>query len=394
MDSVGFGIIIPVLPDLIMQISGEDIAAAARYGGWLMFVYAFMQFFFAPILGNLSDAYGRRPVLLLSMLVLGINYIIMGFADSLLLLFAGRIISGIGASTLSTCNAYIADVTPAEKRAQYFGLMGAAFGMGFIIGPVIGGLLGEFGPRTPFFAAAGLLFLGLIFGFLILPESLKNRDRRKFELIRANPFATFMQLRKFKVVFGLLGVVCILNLGHHVMPAIWSYYTIERFNWSTREIGYSLGFAGTMIVIVQGLLISIVIRKVGMRWTGVIGLTASIISFLGYATANASWMLYVAMIPGALGGLASPAMNGIASGQVGSTQQGELQGGMASIMSFTSILSPPIMTQTFALFSSQNAVIYFPGAPFLLASLLVVFALMLFIKTTANLTITDQTGET
>jgi len=390
MDSVGFGIIIPVLPDLIMQISGENLGAAAQYGGWLMFAYAFMQFFFAPILGNLSDAYGRRPVLLLSMLVLSVNYLIMGFADSLVLLFVGRIISGIGASTMSTCNAYIADVTPVEERAQYFGLMGAAFGMGFIIGPVIGGFLGEYGARTPFIAAACLLFLNLIFGFLILPESLNKEDRRKFEFIRANPFATFTQLSKFKVVFGILGVMFILNLGHHVLPAIWSYYTIEQFDWTSREIGYSLGFIGTLMVFVQGVLIRIVIPKIGMRWAGIIGLTAAIVAFAGYAGASASWMMYAAMIPGALGGLAGPAMNGIASGQIGPTQQGELQGGIASMMSLTAILSPPIMTQTFGLFSGANAVIYFPGAPFLLAGILTVLALMLFIRTTADLPIAEQ----
>ncbi|MCH7741718.1 MAG: TCR/Tet family MFS transporter [Proteobacteria bacterium] len=390
MDSVGFGIIIPVLPDLIMQISGENLAAAAGYGGWLMFAYAVMQFFFAPVLGNLSDAYGRRPVLLLSMLVLSVNYLIMGFADSLVLLFVGRLISGIGASTMSTCNAYIADVTPAEERAQYFGLMGAAFGMGFIIGPVIGGLLGEYGPRIPFIAAACLLFLNLIFGFLILPESLNKESRRKFKLVRANPFATFIQLSKFKVVFGILSVMFIVNLGHHVMPAIWSFYTIEQFDWSSREIGYSLGFVGFLMVFVQGFLIRIVIPKIGMRWAGIIGLTAAIISFAGYAGASASWMLYAAMIPGALGGLAGPAMNGIASTQIGPTQQGQLQGGMSSMMSLTSILSPPIMTQTFGYFSTANAVIYFPGAPFILAGILAVLALVLFIKTTTDLPVARQ----
>lgn len=355
-----------------------------------MFAYAVMQFFFAPVLGNLSDAYGRRPVLLLSMLVLSVNYLIMGFADSLVLLFVGRLISGIGASTMSTCNAYIADVTPAEERAQYFGLMGAAFGMGFIIGPVIGGLLGEYGPRIPFIAAACLLFLNLIFGFLILPESLNKESRRKFKLVRANPFTTFIQLSKFKVVFGILSVMFIVNLGHHVMPAIWSFYTIERFDWSSREIGYSLGFVGFLMVFVQGFLIRIVIPKIGMRWAGIIGLSAAIISFAGYAGASASWMLYAAMIPGALGGLAGPAMNGIASTQIGPTQQGQLQGGMSSMMSLTSILSPPIMTQTFGFFSTANAPIYFPGAPFILAGILAVLALVLFIKTTTDLPVARQ----
>jgi DHA1 family tetracycline resistance protein-like MFS transporter len=390
MDSVGFGIIMPVLPDLIMDVSGEDLAASAQYGGWLMFVYAVMQFFFAPVLGNLSDAYGRRPILLISMVVLAINYILMGFAQSLFFLIIGRLISGIGASTMSTCNAYIADVIPAEERAQYFGLMGAAFGMGFIIGPVIGGFLGEYGARVPFFATAALLSINLIFGLLILPESLKKENRRTFKPGRANPFTTFKELSKFKVVFGILGVMFIYNLGHHVLPAIWSYYTIEKFDWSPREIGYSLGFIGALMVLVQGFLIRIVIPKVGMRWAGIVGITMSVVAFCGYAGASAPWLMYVAMIPGALSGLAGPAMNAIASGQIGSTQQGELQGGLSSMMSLTSIISPPMMALVFGFYSGGGATIYFPGAPFLLAAVLSVFSLALFIKTTSNLVVATQ----
>lgn len=375
-----------------MDVTGEGLAASAQYGGWLMFVYAVMQFFFAPVLGNLSDAYGRRPVLLISMVVLAINYVLMGFAQSLILLLAGRLISGIGASTLSTCNAYIADVTQPEERAQYFGMMGAAFGMGFIIGPVIGGFLGEYGARVPFFATAALLSVNFVFGLLILPESLEKNNRRTFNPARANPFATFSELSKYKVVFAILGVMFIYNLGHHVLPAIWSYYTIEKFEWSPREIGYSLGFIGALMVLVQGFLIRIVIPKVGMRWAGMIGMTMSVFAFCGYAVANAPWMMYAAMIPGALSGLAGPAMNAIASGQIGSSQQGELQGGLSSMMSLTSIISPPMMTQVFGFYSGGGATIYFPGAPFLLAALLSVLSLVLFIKSTTNLVVTTQTA--
>jgi MFS transporter, DHA1 family, tetracycline resistance protein len=387
MDSVGFGIIMPVLPDLIMEVSGDDLAASARYGGWLMFVYAFMQFFFAPVLGNLSDAYGRRPILLFSMVVLAINYLLMGFADSLVLLLVGRIISGIGAATMSTCNAYIADITPVDERAQYFGLLGAAFGMGFIIGPVLGGFLGEIGPRVPFFFVTGLFCLNFLLGFLILPESLEVENRRKFEPARANPFSTFKQLSKFKIVFGIMVVMFIYNLGHHVLPSIWSYYTIEKFEWSPREIGYSLGFIGILMVFVQGFLVRKVVPRVGVRWAGIIGMSATIIAFMGYAGATSSAMMYVAMIPGALGALAGPALSSIASGQVGAAQQGELQGGLSSMMSLTSIVSPPIMTQTFALFSGTDHILYFPGAPFFLAAILTTFSLILFIRVTSNLTI-------
>ncbi len=382
MDSVGFGIILPVLPDLLIQITGEDLASSARYGGWLMFVYAFMQFFFAPVLGNLSDAVGRRPVLLLSMIVLGINYLLMGLATSLWMLLAGRIISGLGASTMSTCNAYIADVIPKERRPQYFGMLGAAFGMGFIIGPVVGGFLGEYGPRIPFMATAALFFLNCLFGYLILPESLEKENQRPFNFRQANPFSTFRQLSEFRIVLGIMIVLFLYNLGHHVLPSVWSYYAIEKFSWSPKEIGYSLGFIGILMVFVQGYLIQVAIPRIGTRWSAIIGMSATVLAFGGYAFAGTTGMMYAAMIPGALGALAGPALNGIASGQVSAARQGELQGGLASVMSLTSIISPPVMTQTFGYFSEPGGPLYFPGAPFLLAAFLTLCSLGLFAFTT------------
>ena len=384
MDSIGFGIIIPVLPDLIMQISGEDLSAAARYGGWLMFVFAAMQFFCAPIIGNLSDHLGRRPVLLASLFVVAVNYLIMGFAESLVVLFVGRVISGIGSSTRSTCNAYIADETPHDQRAQNFGLMGAAFGMGFIIGPVIGGLLGEFGPRMPFFAAAALSIANMIFGVFVLKESLAPEHRRTFSLARANPVGTLMQLRHAPIIIGIIGVMFLYNLGHFVLPATWSYFTIEKFNWTSREIGYSLGFIGICMALVQGLLIRWVLPVTGLRVAGIIGLVFMIMAHAGYAAATAPWMLYVAMVPGALGGLAGASMQGIASNRTGASQQGELQGGIESAMSLTAIVSPIMMTQTFGYFTSSAAPVYFPGAAFVVAGLLTACSLLLFIKVTAR----------
>jgi len=380
LDSIGFGIILPVLPSLIMDISGEGLSEAARYGGWLLFMYAVMQFLFAPLIGNLSDRLGRRPVLLFSMLVMGVNYLVMAMASTLALLFVGRMISGIGASTMSTCNAYIADTTPVEKRAQNFGLMGAAFGLGFVIGPVVGGLLGEYGPRVPFYAAAVLSIANMIFGFFILGESLTKENRRPFRIARANPVGTLLQLRHFSVVIGIILVMFLYQLGHHVLPSTWSFYTIERFDWTPREIGYSLGFIGVMMVLVQGFLIRWVLLRAGLRVAGIVGLSFTIIAFVGYAFASLPWMIYAAMIPGSLGVLAGPAMQGIASAQVDGTQQGELQGGLASSMSLTFILSPPVMTQLFAYFSGASAPIYFPGAPYLLAALLTAAGLALFIK--------------
>lgn len=387
MDSVGFGIILPVLPSLIMEVSGEGLSAAARYGGWLMFAFAVVQFLCSPFVGNLSDRFGRRPVLLASLFLMGVNYILMGVAGSLVLLFAGRIISGMSASTMSTCNAYIADTFPVEDRPQNFGLVGAAFGMGFVIGPVVGGFLGELGPRMPFYAAATLCFVNMAFGLLVLRESLQARNRRPFELRRANPIGTLTQLRHFPVVVGIIGVMFLWNFGHHALPSIWTYFTIAKFDWGPREIGYSLGFVGALMVVVQGLLIRWVMPRFGLRLTGIIGIGFMIVSFFGYAASTSAHMVYFFMIPGALGALAGPAMQGIATSQIGSTQQGELQGGIASVMSLCSIMSPPVMTQTFAWFTSSDAPLYFPGAPFALAGVLIVLALLLYLRTTATLDI-------
>jgi len=385
LDSIGFGIIMPVIPGLLMEVTGGDLSASARYGGLLMFCFAIAQFICAPIIGNLSDRFGRRPVLLFSLFVGGVNYLIMGFTASLALLFMGRVISGIGSATLSTCNAYIADVSPEDKRAQNFGLMGAAFGLGFVIGPVIGGFLGEYGSRMPFFAAGLLSFANMTFGYLVLKESLAPAHRRPFVLARANPLGTLMHLKAFPIVMGLIGVSFLYNIGHHVLPSTWSFFAIEKFDWSPREIGYSLGFIGICMVAVQGFLIRWVLPRTGLRLAGIIGMLFTIVAFSGYAAASASWMMYLAMVPGALGALAGPSMQGIAANQVGASQQGELQGGLSSVMSLTSIISPILMTQTFGYFTSAAAPIYFPGAAFALASLLTVASLLMFIRVTRDL---------
>ncbi len=385
LDSIGFGIILPVLPNLLMEITGEGLTANVLYSGWLMFVFAIAQFLCAPLVGNLSDRFGRRPILLVSLFVVGVNYLIMGFSQSLALLFAGRIISGIGSSTMSTCNAYIADSSPEEERAQNFGLMGAAFGMGFVFGPVIGGFLGEFGSRVPFFAAAFISFSNMLFGLLVLKESLSRENRRAFEPSRANPIGTLLQFRALPIVIGIIIVIFINNLGHHVLPSTWSFWAIERFDWSPREIGYSLGFVGIGMVLVQGFLIRWILPRTGMRWAGIIGMMFSITAYLGYTFASSTWMVYAALIPGAMAGLTGPAIQGIASIQAGSDQQGELQGGLVSTMSLASIISPPMMTHCFGYFSSASAPIYFPGAAFVLAAGLTATALLLFIRISSTL---------
>jgi MFS transporter, DHA1 family, tetracycline resistance protein len=384
MDSIGFGIILPVTPTLLMEVSAEGLSSSAVYGGWLMFSFAIMQFVSMPVLGNLSDAYGRKPVLLGSLLVLSINYLIMGLAQSLVLLFIGRLISGIGSATFSTCNAYIADTTSVEERAQYFGLMGAAFGLGFVIGPVLGGVLGEYGSRVPFFATAGLIFFNLIIGLVFLPESHTPNNRRPFEIRRANPFTALRQMSQFKIVFGIIGVLFLYNMGHHALPAVWTFWGIEKFDWTPREIGYSLGFIGILMVFSQGYLIRIVIPALGMRWAGVVGLSFTIIAFLGYAMSQTPTMAYMFMIAGALGGLAGPAMSGIASSQIGPDQQGELQGAIGSMGSLTNIISPLLMTMVFGFYTGSDAYFYFPGAPFILAAILTIMSLVLFFRITVG----------
>ena len=390
LDSIGFGIIMPVLPELLMDVAADTMASAARYGGWLMFAYAAMQFLLAPVIGNLSDRFGRRPVLLFSLFVLGVDYLIMWWAPSFAWLLLGRIIAGAAASTYSTCNAFIADVSPPEQRAQNFGLMGAAFGLGFVIGPVVGGLLGELGPRVPFLAAAALSFANLLYGALVLPETLSRAQRRPFQWNRANPTGTLMALRRYPMVFGLIGAYVLFLLGHHVLPATWSFFTMEKFDWSPKEVGYSLGAVGVLMVFVQAVVLRAVLPKVGPRRAGAAGFAFCIVSFVGYALATEGWMIYLFLIPGALQGFASPAMHGLMSTQVPANEQGELQGGLASMSSLTAILSPPFMAQVFAWFTAPDTPLYFPGAPFIAAALLTVGALLVFLRATAALTVEPE----
>ena len=383
-DSIGFGIILPVTPDLLMSVSGASLASSAVYGGWLMMVFAVMQFFAMPVIGNLSDAFGRKPVLLISLGVLAANYLLMGLAESLTLLFIGRLLSGVGSATFSTCNAYIADRTSSEERAQYFGMMGAAFGLGFVIGPVLGGFLGEFGPRVPFFVTAAMVLLNLLLGLVLLPESLPKTSRRPFEWQRANPLSALLSMRQFRLAYLMIGVLFFYNMGHHVLPAIWNFWGIERFDWTPKEVGYSLGYVGTLMVLTQGLLIRWAIPRFGHVAAGWIGLLSNIVAFIGYAVAPSVFMVYVCLTIGAIGGLAGPAMNGLASIQVGERQQGELQGAIGSMASLTSIISPLAMTMTFEHFSAEGTRIYFPGAPFLLAAALTGVSLVLFLVATRH----------
>jgi MFS transporter, DHA1 family, tetracycline resistance protein len=383
-DVTGFGIIIPVVPGLISELSGGTISDAARYGGWLMFVYAFMQFLFSPILGGLSDQFGRRSVLLASLFGLAIDYTITAFAPTLIWLFAARFIAGIGGASFTTATAYIADISKPEDRAKNFGMIGAAFGLGFILGPVIGGLLGELGTRIPFFAAAGLTLLNFLYGYFIIPESLSKENRRPFSWKRANPVGTLMQLRNYPLIVGLLSVLFLLYVAAQATQSTWAFFTIERYKWSEAEVGYSLGFVGLMIALVQGFAIGKVVANFGQVKAVFLGLVFNAAGLLMIALATEGWMIYAIMVPYALGGLAGPTLQGIMSSQVKSSEQGELQGGITSMASITTIIGPPLMTSIFAYFTSQDNAIYHPGAPFFLGSFLALLALILAMRSLKN----------
>src|SRR6185295_11481101 len=310
-DVIGLGIIIPVVPDLIRQLTHKGLSRAAELNGLLTFAYAFMQFVCAPLMGNLSDRYGRRPVLLFALFGFGIDYLFQGFAPTLGWLFVGRIIAGMTGASFTTGGAYIADVSPPEKRAQNFGLVGAAFGLGFIIGPVLGGLLGQFGARVPFFAAAGLALINWIYGYFILPESLDDDHRRKFEWKRANPIGSLKNFRRYPVILSLVASLVCIYLASHATQSTWTFYTMEKFGWNERWVGYSLGFVGMMIAIVQVGLIRIIIPKLGQKRAIYFGLVLYATGFLCFAFATQSWMMFAFVIPFCLGGICGPALQGV-----------------------------------------------------------------------------------
>jgi len=381
-DTIGLGIIIPVTPKIIAELTGEGLSEAARWGGWLMFVFAAMQFFCAPVMGNLSDRFGRRPVLILSLAALSIDYAITGLAPTIYWLFAGRILSGMAGATYPTVNAYIADVSPPEKRAANFGLTGAAFGVGFIVGPAIGGIVGDaFGARMPFFVAAGVAIANALFGLLVLKESLPANRRRTFELWRANPVGSLFALNRYPMVFGLIGVMVLTQLAHDALPATWTYYTMLKFHWTSADVGYSLMAVGALTAVSFGVLPRLVIPKIGETNAVYVGFLCATLGYAGYAFSANPWQLYGWMVIWALAGIGNPALNSIMSKQVPANEQGELQGAVASVSSLTSVAAPVVMTSLFAYFTSAGALVYFAGASFFAAALFEFGALGLFART-------------
>ncbi|MBO9638804.1 TCR/Tet family MFS transporter [Siphonobacter aquaeclarae] len=380
-DVTGLGIVIPVFPKLIEQLIHGNLSDASRYGGWLTFAYAAMQFLCAPVLGGLSDRFGRRPVLLASLFGFGLDYILQGLAPTIVWLFAGRLIAGITGASFTTASAYIADVSPPEKRAQNFGMVGAAFGAGFIIGPAIGGFLGSFGPRVPFFVAAGLSLANALYGYFILPESLAPENRRPFDWKRANPVGSLLHLRNYPIILSLTASMVCIYIAGHAMQSTWTFFTMERFGWDEKWVGLSLAAVGLAVGVVQGGLSRIIIPKLGQTWSVYVGLGLYVIGFICFAFADKGWMMFAFLVPYSLGGIAGPSLQGIISNQVPPTEQGELQGALTSLISLTSVVGPPLMTNLFAHFTAPTTSIYFPGAPFLAGAVLTVFSILFAART-------------
>ncbi|MXN49897.1 MFS transporter [Shinella sp. AETb1-6] len=381
LDVIGIAIVVPVLPTYLHELTGDDISQAAIDGGWLLLVYAGMQFLFAPLIGNLSDRFGRRPVLLACILTFAVDNLICALATSYWMLFAGRVLAGISGASFSTAAAFIADVSDDETRAKNFGLMGIAFGTGFVIGPVIGGVLGEFGPRIPFYGAAAIAFLNFVAACILLPESLAPKNRRRFELARANPLGALLQMRNHPGVLWVGVVLFCYGLAHAVYPAVWPFVAALRYGWSEGQIGLSLGVFGIGGALVMGFVLPRIVPRIGEYRTAVVGICFSVLGLCGYAAAWQGWMVYVVIVLTALESLADPPLRSIAAARVPPSAQGELQGALTSISSITTVIGPLLFTQAFSYFTGPKAPVTFAGAPYALAAAILFIGLIVFITT-------------
>ncbi len=382
LDILGIGLIVPVLPDLVKSFRGNNVADAASMVGWLTSVFALMQFVCAPILGSLSDQFGRRPVILISLLGTGLDYILLAVAPNLGWFFVGRLINGATSANITAAGAYIADISPPEKRAANFGIIGAAFGLGFIAGPLIGSQLGAYSLRLPFEAAAGLALINWIYGFFVLPESLAPANRRKFSWRRANPIGSFGALRRFPVIVGLAQSFFLINLAQSSLQSIWVLYTAYRYHWSERQVGLSLAVIGVMAAIVQGGLARRIIPALGERRAIVLGLLISVFNMTGYALASAGWMIYCILVIGSIGWIATPSLQGLISRAAPPDEQGAVQGALMSLNSVAAIVAPLVGTMVFAFSIREGGTSgHFPGAVFLVNAVLMLAAMGLAIRT-------------
>jgi DHA1 family tetracycline resistance protein-like MFS transporter len=376
-DVMGWGLIIPVMPDLIAELKKIPVNEASAYGGLLLSVYAITQFFFAPIIGNLSDRYGRRPVLLFSLLGFGIDYIVLALAPTYGWLFMGRVIAGITGASFTTASAYIADVSTPETRAKNFGLVGAAFGLGFVIGPALGGLLGGLGTRAPFYAAAALCLLNTLYGYFVLPESLSKENRRPFEWKKANPFGSLQFLRKTPAISGLALGFFLIYLAVQSVQGNWNFFTEYRFGWNSKMIGISLAVVGILVGGVQAGLTRVVNPKLGDEKSIYTGLFLYTVGLVLFAFASETWMMFVFLVPYCLGGISNPSLQSSISGHVPANEQGELQGALTSLMSLTTIFGPLMMNNLFTYFTGPKAPFHFPGVSFLLGAMFMFLSLII-----------------
>lgn len=376
-DMIGIGIIIPVIPRLLTEITGEGMDQAVVYGMWLLTAYALMQFLFAPLLGELSDRYGRRPILLVALFVFSLDYLVHAYAPSFSYLLIARVVAGISGSTHSVAAAYVADISTAEDKAKNFGILGAAFGLGFIIGPGIGGIFGDMDIRLPFFVAAGFTFLNFLFGLFFVPESLPESERRSFDWSKVAPGVSLLALRRYQGIGLLVAAFFLANIAGQALPATWSYFTIERFDWSEAQIGYSLMAVGILVSLVQGLLIGRAVARFGERMTVIGGFTLWCIGMSLFSIVSTPFMLYCFLIPYALGGVAGPTLQSIVSNKVPDNEQGNLQGALTGLMSLTAIGGPLMASTVFSYFIGSEAPFYFPGAPYALSGIILLLATVL-----------------
>lgn len=379
--AVGFGIIMPVLPQLVVDLGGVTLSEAARIGGWLILTYALFQFIFGPFIGNLSDRFGRRPVLLVSLAGFSIDYAVMGFAPTLAWLFLGRAVAGTFGAAFSTAYAAMADIYDENDRARGFGLIGAAFGTGFVVGPAIGGVIGEFGTRLPFFVASGLGAANLLYGFFAFPETLSRENRRPFRIARANPLGALLQLRNMPGVLPLALIYLLWMTAQNIYPSIWAYFTQIRFAWSPGMVGLSLAWTGMLMALVQAFAVEPMVKKSGERRNAIIGIALSAAAYLLYAFNPYGWAIFVIMAATALAALGAPTLSAMMSKRVPGDMQGELQGFVGSLTALSAIAAPLLFNPTLAYFSGPNAPFYFPGAAFAIAAAFAATALTMLLLT-------------